>query len=41
MPADTSGVFKIDIIIMTHDAQAYVYSYRRMLSQLYVTTSLE
>jgi len=41
MPADTSGVFKIDIILMTHDAQAYVYSYRRMLSQLYLATSLE
>jgi hypothetical protein len=35
-PADRAGVFHVDIIFMTRDGEAHAYSYRRMLSDLYL-----
>ena len=35
-PPDRAGVFHVDIIFMTRDGKAHAYSYRRMLSDLYL-----
>jgi tRNA A-37 threonylcarbamoyl transferase component Bud32 len=35
-PADSAGVFTVNMIYMTRDGESYVYSYRRMLSDLYL-----
>ncbi|MGB3564621.1 MAG: hypothetical protein WBC09_16345, partial [Thermoanaerobaculia bacterium] len=35
-PADRAGVFHVDMIFMTRDGEGYAYSYRRMLSDLYL-----
>ena len=35
-PADSAGVFTVNMIFMTRDGDSYAYSYRRMLSDLYL-----
>jgi Tol biopolymer transport system component len=40
-PADPAGVFDVDKLFMTADGSAYVYSYRRFLSNLKVVEGLE
>ena len=40
-PADPAGVFDVDKLFMTADGSAYVYSYRRFLSDLKVVEGLE
>ena len=40
-PLDPAGVFSIDPILMTRDGKAYVYSYRRHLSELYFVEGLK
>ena len=37
-PADSAGVFTVTPIFMTRDGESYVYSYRRMLSDLYLAS---
>ena len=37
-PADRSGVFTVSLIYMTRDGESYVYSFRRMLSDLYLAS---
>jgi tRNA A-37 threonylcarbamoyl transferase component Bud32/WD40 repeat protein len=37
---DPAGVFSIDPILMTPDGKAHVYSYRRLLSDLYLVVGL-
>ncbi len=39
-PSDTAGVFGIDFLAVTMDGTGYVYSYRRLLSTLYVVEGL-
>ncbi len=39
-PLDPAGVFSIDPILMTPDGKSYVYSYRRLLSDLYLVEGL-
>ena len=39
-PADSAGVFTVDIIFMTRDGEAHAYSYRRVLSDLYLAQGL-
>jgi Tol biopolymer transport system component len=39
-PADRAGVFHVDIIFMTRNGEAHAYSYRRMLSDLYLARGL-
>ena len=39
-PADRAGVFHVDMIFMTRDGEAHAYSYRRMLSDLYLAFGL-
>ncbi len=39
-PADPAGVFDVDKLFMTADGSAYVYSYRRFLSDLKVVEGL-
>jgi hypothetical protein len=39
-PLDPAGVFSIDPVLITPDGKAYVYSYRRMLSELYLVEGL-
>ena len=36
--ADAAGVFTVNMIYMTRDGESYVYSYRRMLSDLYLAS---
>ena len=40
-PLDPAGVFSIDPIRMTPDGKSYVYSYRRLLSDLYLVEGLK
>jgi len=40
-PSDPAGVFDVDKLFMTADGSAYVYSYRRFLSDLFVVDGLE
>jgi len=40
-PLDPAGVFSIDPILMTRDGKTYVYSYRRLLSELYLVEGLK
>jgi hypothetical protein len=40
-PLDPAGVFSIDPILMTRDGKAYVYSYRRHISELYFVEGLK
>jgi hypothetical protein len=40
-PSDPAGVFDVDKLFMTADGSAYVYSYRRFLSDLYIVEGLE
>ncbi|MCJ7755957.1 MAG: hypothetical protein MUP13_15455, partial [Thermoanaerobaculales bacterium] len=40
-PSDPAGVFGIDYLNMTPDGESYVYSYRRLLSTLYVIEGLK
>ena len=39
-PSDPAGVFDVDKLFMTADGSAYVYSYRRFLSDLFVVEGL-
>ena len=39
-PSDPAGVFGIDPIRLTRDGKAYVYSYRRLLTDLYLVEGL-
>ena len=39
-PSDPAGVFGIDPIRLTSDGKSYVYSYRRLLSDLYLMEGL-
>ena len=41
LPADASGVFNIDVIMLTTDGRSYAYSYRRMLTRLYTVSSIQ
>jgi serine/threonine protein kinase len=41
MPADPAGIFSPNYILMTPDGKGYVYSVRRMLSDLYVVEGLK
>jgi hypothetical protein len=40
-PADPAGVEFIGPILMTPDANAYVYGYRRLLTDLYIVQGLK
>lgn len=40
-PSDPAGVFGIDPILLTRDGKAYVYSYRRLLTDLYLVEGLK
>ena len=40
-PSDPAGVFDVDKLFMTADGSAYVYSYRRFLSELMVVDGLK
>ncbi len=40
-PLDPAGVFSIDPVRITPDGKAYVYSYRRLLSELYLVEGLK
>jgi Tol biopolymer transport system component len=40
-PSDPAGVFGVDPIRLTRDGKAYVYSYRRLLSDLYLVEGLK
>ena len=40
-PSDPAGVFGIDPIRLTRDGKSYVYSYRRLLSDLYLMEGLK
>src|SRR5439155_25458372 len=39
-PPDTAGVYSINEVQVTPSGSAYFYSYRRVLSELYVTSGL-
>ena len=39
-PADKAGLIDLAYFLITPDAQAYVYSYRRFLSTLYLVEGL-
>ena len=39
-PGDAAGVFNIDILHMTRDGRNYVFSFRRLLSDLYIIDGL-
>ncbi len=41
LPTDASGVFNIDLIMLTTDGQSYAYSYRRMLTRLYTVSGIQ
>jgi hypothetical protein len=41
MPADPAGVFYIRTVVLTPDAKSYAYSYRRVLSELYIVDGLK
>lgn len=40
-PADSAGVFSVNMLFLTRDAEAYVYSYRRTLSDLYLASGFQ
>ena len=40
-PSDPAGVFGIDPIRLTRDGKSYVYSYRRLLTDLYLVEGLK
>jgi hypothetical protein len=40
-PSDVAGVYSVTELAITPDGRAYFYSYRRLLSQLYVVRGLE
>ena len=40
-PPDPAGVLNIAPFLMTPDGATYLYSYRRMLDDLYVVTGLK
>jgi Tol biopolymer transport system component len=40
-PSDPAGVFDVDKLFMTADGAAYVYSYRRLLSDLFIVEGLQ
>jgi Tol biopolymer transport system component len=39
-PADPAGVFNVDKLLITADGESYVYSYRRLLSELVLVDGL-
>jgi hypothetical protein len=39
-PRDPAGVFNIDMLHMTRDGKYYVFSFRRLLSDLYIIDGL-
>ena len=41
LPADASGVFNIDVLMLTTDGKSYAYSYRRMLTRLYTISNIQ
>lgn len=40
-PSDPAGVFGIDPVLLTRDGRAYVYSYRRLLTDLHLVQGLK
>jgi hypothetical protein len=40
-PPDTTGVYSITDFKVTRDGRSYFYSYKRVLSQLYVVSGLK
>ena len=40
-PPDPAGVIQIGPVLMTADGSSYVYSYRRILDELYAVTGLK
>jgi len=40
-PLDPASVFSIDPVRIAPDGKSYVYSYRRMLSELYLVDGLK
>jgi hypothetical protein len=40
MPADPAGLLDVSFILFSADGESYVYSYRRMLSTLYLAEGL-
>jgi hypothetical protein len=40
VPPDPAGVYSIDDLRITPDGRTYFYSYRRVLSELYVAHNL-
>jgi hypothetical protein len=41
MPGDRGGTYRLDGIHFSSDGKAYVYTYRRVLSDLYVVEGLK
>ena len=41
MPADRAGLLDLGFVHLSADAQAYVYSYRRVLDDLYLVEGLK
>ncbi len=40
MPADPAGLLDVSFVLFSDDGGSYVYSYRRVLSTLYLTEGL-
>jgi hypothetical protein len=40
MPSDPSGVVNLQTVVLSRDAKAYAYNYRRILSELLVVKGL-
>ncbi len=40
-PGDPAGVFSIEPILMTGDGKAYIYSYRRLITQLFLVEGMK
>lgn len=40
MPADRAGLLDLGFVLLSADARAYVYSYRRVLSTLFLAEGL-
>jgi hypothetical protein len=41
LPADAAGVTQVGTVVPTPDGRAYVYSYIRLLSEMYVVEGLK
>jgi hypothetical protein len=40
-PRDAAGVFGIDRVVMTRDGRSYFYSYRQLLSELFLVDGVK